>query len=153
MPSIMPIRIADESDLDRISELGSRSLQDGPYAGIIEDKPEAARKCAIWVMQTGKILLAEEDGEVVGLLGFITADHHFSGQRYAVELMWYVEPEHRAMKAGFTGHGIELLKEAERLAKEAGAKDFVFTAPNDGVAQLYKRLGYSQLEVAFRKEL
>lgn len=153
MPPIMPIRTADQTDLDVISELGSRSLQDGPYAGIIEDKPEAARKCATWVMQIGKILLAEEEGKIVGLLGFIVTDHHFSGQRYASELMWYVLPEHRKLKAGFTGHGMELLKEAERMAKEAGAKDFVFTAPNDGVAQLYKRMGYSQLEVAFRKEL
>lgn len=144
----MSIRAATERDIPRIAELGSRSLQDGPYAGIIEDVPAQARKCAEWVMQNGKVLLAEEEGKTVGLLGFIIADHHFSGQRYAAELMWYVLAEHRK-----GGNGLQLLWEAEKQAKAMGAKDFVFTAPSDEVAALYKRFGYSQLEVTYRKVL
>lgn len=142
------IREATAADLPRIGELGSRSLQDGPYAGIIEDRPEVARRCAEMVMRDGKILLAEEEGRVGGLLGFIMADHHFSGQRYAAELMWYVEPEHR--KGGIA---LKLLWEAEKEAKQLGAKSMVFTAPNEDVADLYKRFGYRKLEVTFMKAL
>lgn len=99
-------------------------------------------------MSKGRILLGEDEGKVVGLLGFIVANHHFSGQRYAAELMWYVEEEHR--KGGIA---LKLMWEAEKQAKEMGAEDFVFTAPNEDVASLYKRFGYSKMEVAFRKAL
>jgi predicted N-acetyltransferase YhbS len=144
----MSIRTAQATDIPRIVELGSRSLKDGPYAGIIDDIPAQAAKFAAQVMASGKILLGEEDGTIVGMLGFIVADHHFSGQRYAAELAWYVLPEHR--KGGI---GMKLLWEAEKAAKESGAKDMVFTAPNDEVSALYKRFGYEKLEVTYRKSL
>lgn len=144
----MPIREATESDLPRIVELGSRSLVDGPYAGIIKDVPAQAEKFSRHVLSNGKILVGEEDGRVLGLIGFVFAHHHFSNQPYAAELMWYVEPEHR--KGGIAMH---LLWEAEKVAKEMGAESFLFTAPNDDVAALYKRFGYSKLEVTFTKNL
>ena len=142
------IRIATQEDIPRIVELGSRSLQDGPYAGLIDDVPSQAAYCAHEVMDKGRILLGEEEGQVVGLIGFILANHHFSGQRYAAELMWYIEPEHRK-----GGPGLKLLWEAEKQAKEMGAESFLFTAPNEDVAALYKRFGYDKLEVTYRKTL
>lgn len=148
MTAELTIRQAAVSDFSRIVELGSRSLQDGPYAGIIQDKPEQARKFAAHILENGCILLGEEDGKVVGLIGFMLADHHFSGQKYAAELMWYVEEEHR--KGGIA---VKLLWEAEKIAKEKGALDFCVTAPNDDVAALYERFGYHKLEVTFRKAL
>lgn len=142
------IRIATQEDIPRIVELGSRSLQDGPYAGLIRDVPAQAALCAHEVMDRGRILLGEECGEVVGLLGFIVANHHFSGQKYAAEMMWYVEREHR--KGGIA---IKLLWEAEKQAKELGAEDMVFTAPNEDVSALYQRFGYHKMEVTYRKAL
>lgn len=142
------IRIATQTDIPRIVELGSRSLQDGPYAGVIRDVPTQASFCAHEVMDKGRILLGEENGKVVGLLGFIVANHHFSGQRYAAELMWYVEEEHR--KGGIA---LKLLWEAEKQAKDMGAEDMVFTAPNEDAAALYARFGYSKMEVTYRKAL
>src|SRR5882672_7418588 len=92
---MLTIREATSADIPRIGELGSRSLLDGPYAGVIKDVPAQAAIFAQKVLEMGKILLAEEDGIVTGLLGFIFTKHHFSNQPYAAELMWYVEPEHR----------------------------------------------------------
>jgi GNAT superfamily N-acetyltransferase len=142
------IRIATQEDIPRIIELGSRSLEDGPYAGVIHDVPAQAEYCAHEVMDKGRILLGEEDGKVVGLIGFILANHHFSGQKYAAELMWFVEEEHR--KGGIA---MKLLWEAEKQAKEMGAEDMLFTAPNESVAAIYKRFGYKPLEVTYRKAL
>jgi GNAT superfamily N-acetyltransferase len=144
----MSVRTATKNDLPRIIELGSRSLVDGPYAGIIQNKPDCAREFAERVLNGGTILLGEENEKTVGLLGFIVTPHHFSGQLYASELMWYVEPEHR--KGGI---GLQLLWEAERRAKKQGAETMIFSAPNDSVAALYKRFGYEQLEVSYRKVL
>lgn len=142
------IRIATQEDIPRIVELGSRSLQDGPYAGVIRDVPAQAEYCAHEVMDKGRILLGEEDGKVMGLIGFIVANHHFSGQRYAAELMWYVEQEHRR-----TGLGLKLLWEAKKQAKEMGAEGFVMTAPNDAVASIYQRCGGEKLETSYWMEL
>jgi len=143
------IREAIESDLPRIVELGSQSLKDGPYAGLIKDVPAQALKFAKTVLTTGKILLAQEDdGSVVGLLGFIFARHHFSDQPYAAELMWYVLAEHR--KGGLA---LKLLWEAEKIAGDLGAENFLFTAPNEDVAGLYKRFGYHKLETTYQKTI
>jgi len=140
--------MAKPSDIPRIIEMGSRSLLDGPYAGIIKENPDQFAKFAAVMVMGATVLVAEEEGRVCGLLAFATADHHFSGEKYSAELMWYVEPEHRK-----GGVAIKMMWEAERIAKEQGSKHFVFTAPTDEVAALYKRFGYSQLEVNYRKAL
>ena len=144
----MMIREATNSDLPRIVELGSLSLQDGPYAGIIKDVPAQSRKCAEAVLAGGKILVAEDEGEVIGLLGFIFARHHFSDQPYAAELMWYVQKDRRK-----GGAAIQLLWAAEKAAVKMGAEKFLFTAPNEDVAALYKRFGYEKLEVTYCKAI
>lgn len=142
------IRTATYDDLDRIVELGSRSLVDGPYASIIRDVPAQSRKFAEQVLSNGKILLGEDAGRVIGLIGFIFARHHFSDQPYAAELMWYVEPEHRV-----GGIAMHLLWAAEKCAHEMGAESFLFTAPNEDIAAIYRRFGYTKLETTFQKQL
>ncbi len=144
------IRTAVASDIDRIIEIASRSLIDGPYAGIIKDVPIQARKCAELVMASGKIILAaNDDGLVIGLIGVLFAYHHFSGQPYATELMWYILPEHRKGN----NFAAELRWKAEQEAAAWGAEDMLMTAPNEDVAALYKRAGYEKLEVVCRKKL
>lgn len=153
MTSVLNIRPATVSDFPRIVELGSRSLMDGPYAGIIRDNPEQGKKCAAMVLEHGVVLLAQKAGRVVGLLGFIVADHHFSGQRYATELMFYIEPEHRTVKGFGDSFALELMREAERLAEIMGAESFAFTAPSAAVGQFYQRYGYRELEIVYQKVL
>ena len=144
------IREATPKDLPRIVEMGSRSLLEGPYRDQIADNPEESAKLALQVMnsQKGKVLVAEESGEVIGLLGFVIFPHYFSGEITAGELMWYVEPEFRK---SFTA--LALLRRAESLARAAGAKRMQFTAPTAAVGDAYKALGYQPIEVSYQKEL
>lgn len=144
------IREATSEDIPRIVEMGSRSLLDGPYREQIADNPEQAALLALQVIhnQNGRVLVAEEDGKVIGLMALILFPHYFSGELTAGELMWYVEPEFRQ---SFTS--LALLRGAERLARDAGAKRMQFTAPTSDVASAYKSLGYSQVEVSFQKAL
>ena len=143
------IREAEESDIPRIVEMGSRSLKEGPYRDQVGDNPDITKQLA-WdvISQKGRVLVAVEDGQIIGLLAFILFPHYFSSELTAGELMWYVEPEFRR---SFTG--IALLRAAERMAREMGAKRMQFTAPTNQVATAYERLGYSQIEVSFQKEL
>lgn len=145
------IRAATAEDVPRIVELGSRSLRDGPYAEMLKDTPEQSARIAIYVIEStkGKVLLYEnDDGKVVGLLGFIIFPHYFTGEPTATEIMWYVEPEERS-----GGGAIKLLWEAEKQAKEIGATRMGFTAPNEEVGSLYQRFGYKKVEVSYMKEL
>jgi GNAT superfamily N-acetyltransferase len=145
------VRDATTADIPELVRLGSLSLVNGPYAGMIKDTPEQSAKLALEVIENakGKVLIYENDtGRVVGLLGFIIFAHYFTGEPTANEIMWYVEPEERK-----GGGGMKLLWEAERQAKEMGAKYMSFSAPNVDVANIYERFGYKQLEVSFVKEL
>lgn len=145
------IRGAGIEDVPEIVRLGSRSLADGPYKGMLKDTPEQSARFALQVINSmnGKVLLYENDhGKVVGLLAFLIYPHYFTQEPTATEIMWYVEPEERA-----GGGGIKLLWEAEKQAKAMGALRMGFTAPTAEVASLYERFGYKQVEVSFQKEL
>jgi GNAT superfamily N-acetyltransferase len=142
------IREANEADISRIVEMGSRSLMEGAYRDQVSDNPEQTKKFALQVMQQGKILVAEEEDRLVGLLAFILFPHYFSGEPTAGEVMWYVEPEHRP-----GGIALKLLWAAEELAKTLGAVRMQMTSPTADVASIYQRFGYKQIEVSYQKEL
>lgn len=143
------MRLATLSDVSKIVELGSRSLKDGPYGKLIEDRPEVTRQLTEAIIsEKGRVLLWEEGSEVVGLLAFIVFPHYFTGELTAGELMWYVEPEFRA-----GGSAMRLFWAAEEMARELGAKKLQFTAPNEAVGAIYKRFGFQQIEVMFQKAL
>jgi GNAT superfamily N-acetyltransferase len=145
------IRAATPSDVPRIVQLGSRSLQDGPYAGMLKDTPERSAEYALQVINgaNGKVLLYEnEEGKVSGLLGFIIFPHYFTQELTATEIIWYVEPEQR--KGGGAMH---LLWEAEKEAKSMGAKRMGFTAPTSEIGNIYERFGYKAIETTYQKEL
>lgn len=145
----MPIRIATKDDLARIVEMGMRSIDIGPYRDEVKN-PEQAALTAIKVIQgnNGRVLLAEEAGQVVGLFGFIVYPHFYTGRTTAIELMWYVEPEYRQ---GFTA--IALLRAAQRVAKELGAEKMQCSAPTEEVGRAYEAVGYRKLEVAYQRSL
>ena len=143
------IREATIDDIPRIVELGRRSLQDGPYAGRIEDNPEQVAKFAGLVISVlGKVLLWEEDVPATGVFAFIVAPHFFDGRKFAQELIWYVLPEARK-----GGAALKLLWEAERIAKGLGVKFLQLTAPTSEVESIYGRFGYKQQEVVYQKGL
>ena len=143
------IRRATEADIPRIVELGSRSMVDGPYAGKFKNNPEHSAKFASYIVGgAGLVLLWEEDGHVGGLIGFLVLPHYFNGEVVASEMMWYVEPEHRA-----GGAAMHLMWEAQKEAKRMGATRMAFAAPNEEVGRIYRRFGYKPLETVYEKEL
>lgn len=145
----MSIREAKEQDIPRLVEMGSRSLREGAYKDMISDnRVQTATLAEQVINQSGKVLVAEENGQLVGLLAMFIGPHFFSGEIIATELMWYCEPEYRR---SFTAIG--LLRAAEKTARNAGAKSMIFTAPTQEVEQAYKCLGYHWVEANYRKAL
>lgn len=143
------IRLAGDADVARVIEMGRRFLHEGPYRDQLADVPEVPTRLLAFLVTTDKckVLVAEEDGKLNGVIAFIISPHYFSGELIACEMIWYVEPEHRK-----GGVAMRLFWEAEKLAKSMGAKRMQFTAPTDAVAGVYARFGYKQIEVTFQKE-
>lgn len=145
------IRLATEADIPMLVQLGSRSLLDGPYKGEIRDNPEAHAKLALDVIrEKGHVLVIEYEGKVVGLMGFIIFPHYFSGDITGGELMWYCLPEYRKLCGLDT---IMLVRRAERMCREAGAKWMQLSAPTQEVAGAYESMKYKPMEMTYRKEL
>jgi len=149
------IRLATSADVPRIVELGSQSLVDGPYAGVIADNRQKTYELALQLIHGGgKILLWEEhsnDGEpprVTGMFGMLVVAHPFSGVVTADELTWYVLPEARK-----SGAGIQLLWKAEELARELGCRDFQVSAPDERIGAIYERFGFKKIETKYLKAL
>lgn len=143
------IRLATSADVPRIVELGSLSLKGGAYEKLIADNPEQTYKLALQIIHGGgKILLSEEDNKISGLLGMLIVAHPFSGTPTADELIWFVEEDARK-----GGAGIQLLWEAERIAKNMGAKHFQVSAPNEQIGAIYERFDYHRIETKYLKEL
>lgn len=144
------IREALASDIERIVEMGRQFLLEGPYKDVIEDHPERPVELAHYLMTlpTAKILVSEDDGKVEGVVAFHVYPHFYSGVTTAQELIWYCTPK---VRTSFTP--ICLMRAAQRIAKDMGAKYMQFTAPTHEVGKLYELSGYKQIEVGYQKEL
>ena len=143
------IREAVELDIPRIVAMGRRFLAEGPYAGQLGDNPEQALRFTKMIIGNpqARIFVSDLNGELTGLIAFILFPHHFSGDLTAIELIWYVEPEHRGQVS------MELMWAAEKKAKEMGARFMQFTSPDAKASRIYERFGYKQIEVGYQKEL
>ena len=87
------------------------------------------------------MLVAEKEGTLVGALSFLLTSHSFSGVSCAKKIGWFVSKEHRGRI------GIELLKQAESLAKGMGAKHFYCSLPTKMVTD------YMPVETEYVKDL
>lgn len=144
--SAVLMRCATEEDIPRLLEMGMRFHQSTSYKDHLTANPEQMSKIARHIASTGGLLVSEEDGQVVGMFGFVTFPHFLSGELIAGEVFWWVEPEHR-------GEGKKLLQEAEKMARLAGAKRMQMIAPDERVGRLYERMKYKFVESAYQKTL
>lgn len=145
------IREARSEDVERIVEMGSRSLKEGPYHAMLADRPDITRALARRLIEqpNARILVAIDQDKTVGVFAFIVFPHYYSGEDVAGEMIWYVEPEART-----SGFALELLWAAEKFASSLGAKKMQLTAPTDELAAAYQKLrGYAKVETAFQRDI
>jgi GNAT superfamily N-acetyltransferase len=140
------IRAATAADVPRLVEMGRRFRSVTGYAKILAENPEKMAELAGQLVSQGGLLVSERSGTLVGMLGFIVYPHFISGETTGGEVFWWVEPEHR-------GEGVKLLREAERLARAAGAQKMQMIAPTERVATFYQRLGYEFVEASYQRSL
>lgn len=140
------IRLACESDVPRLVEMGLRFRRETGYCQHLAESAGNMAQTATRLIESGGVLVSERAGQIVGMIGIFLFPHFLSGEMTAGEVFWWVEPEHR-------GEGIKLLREAEKQARERGAVKLQMIAPTAKVAALYERLGYEFVESAYQRTL
>lgn len=144
--SLVVARAAKMADIPRILEMGHRFNENSPYAKVLKVSDVAMDLLAKKLIPQEWLLLAEFDGEAVGMIGFYVYPHFLSGEIVAGEIFWWMEPEHR-------GAGKQLLRAAEDEARKCGAKSMQMIAPDPRVGKLYERIGYSYVESTYQRDL
>jgi RimJ/RimL family protein N-acetyltransferase len=137
------VRSATDAEIPRLVAMGQRFRAESSYSAFLADNPDRMAELGRTLLAKDGLLLAERDGSIIGMLGFIVHDHFIDGERLAGEVFWWMEPEHR-------GEGLKLVEEAKRRARLAGAKALDMIAPNKKVARLYGHLGYEFVESTHR---
>ena len=147
-PIATTVRVADHADVDRLVAM-AQTFYAAKYRDRMPEDPAHLRHVAAQLLETGRVLVAEQAGQIVGLLAAALITHIIFNQRIAVEVLWWVEPAARG-----SGVGTSLVRDMETWATAQGAVKMQFAAYRDrGVEDLYGRLGYTPHEVIFEKEL
>lgn len=140
---VLAVRLAVDADIPRLVEMGRRFRAESSYAKFLADNPERMAELGRTLLKNDGLIVLELDGEPIGMLGFIVHSHFISGEKFAGEVFWWVDPE-------FRGHGFMLVDEAKLRARVAGARHFQMIAPNKKVARVYGILGFEWVESTYQ---
>lgn len=147
--SALVIRTATQADGPRLAELAVRFLASTRYGALATSYPQALDDLIALVLQLGVIFVAEVDGRIEAMLAIAALTHPLTGERYADEQVWWVEPEHR-----HSSIGPRLLNAAEAWAVEQDLAFVKMIAPaGSDVGAYYVRRGYVEIETVFQKQL
>ena len=143
------IREATLEDVPVLVAMGKRFIEETSYQAIMDHNPVHLGKFLQKLMANPEALVLVSDQDTVtGVIGMIVYAHPLSGGRFASELFWWMNPEARDGRSG-----LRLLRQAERWVQEQGAQWLHMIAPNERIATLYTRLGFTPLEQTFQKAL
>lgn len=136
-----------EADRPIIVEMVGRFLGATPYGKLLTFAPERLEPLVDQVLALGAIFLAERDGLVIGMIAICALESPISGDRYAEELVWWVNEEARSSSAG-----PKLLRAAEAWTRQAGLFVLKMVAPaGSTVGGFYERTGYAAVETSYIK--
>ena len=140
------IRTATREDVPALVAMGERFADSPDYRLVLRNNPDQLAITAEMLVtsEIGTMLVLESDRQLVGMIGMVCMPHFLSGELFAGEVCWWVDPEHR-------GGGLRLMKAAEAWALARGALTIQMIAPNARVGQLYERLGYTWTESMYQK--
>lgn len=148
------IRHATADDCSKISELGESFFTEAGWQDVAEYRQEDCLKSLQFLAtgDAGILLVAEEDGEIVGMAGGLVSPLYFNlSHMTGQELFWWVKPGARG------SIGIRLIDALEKAAKDKGCSSWAMIALDkvepERTANLYARRGYRPSERTFIKRL
>jgi predicted N-acetyltransferase YhbS len=148
----MIVRPATAADIPACVQMGAKFYATTSYTAMCDYDREAAANVARLLLDSGVLLVADDDGELIGMVGMILSPFVLNPQfTVAYEVMWWVAPDARC-----SGAGAALVRAVEPACKEKGADAVqqMHLADSPPVAGLmFKRLGYRHTETVYTKAL
>ncbi len=147
--SVSLTRMAVPEDIDALVEM-SMHFQGEVFARHLSATPATFRRLAENLLRNPNsvVYVDVRDGALVGMIAASLFTQPMSGDLWAGELCWWLEPYVRGGRAG-----LKLLRRAEAWAKEQGAVVFQMSAPTVEVSHFYEVLGYEQIETIHVRRL
>lgn len=147
------VREAVEADLPIYVQLSADFHAASPMQRVCKFDPEGFKEFVVIAMSNPDIciLVAELNGEIVGITGGIIYPLYFSpSHKVAQELWWWLTPAARG-----SGVGNKMFKHLQLWSKERGAKTIFMIALEDERAEkmekVYCRAGFEPMERTFMK--
>lgn len=142
------IRSATQEDLPKLVAMGMGFLQSSVYARCLAPSVEGMEAGVKAVLDNGVVLVAVDGDRLLGGIVGIAAPLWCQPETLvAIELAWWMQPEHRNSAAG-----VRLLFAFEDWAKQQGLAMVVLSdlVPTDRTKQditpMLDRLGYQMVE-------
>lgn len=145
------IRFATPEDFTPgILPMAEKFYKSTDYYQTMEWDVESIVEHYILMLTSGFVLVAEEEGKLVGMLGALVTPFPLNTKyMFCTESMWWVEDSHR-----LTGVGKDLVEAFENEAKTRGCKHNILsslrTSP-EAVNGYYKSKGYQPAETAYMR--
>lgn len=144
------IRKSTLADVPAIVAMSAKFYETTSYATWAEFNPKTVEILTSDLTENHVMLLAEHEGEVVGMVGLFVAPFMFNNDKIgAYEVVWWVDPE-----AQGNGAGKALLAAIEPACKERGAHaiQMVHLASSPPqAAMIYERMGYAHTESSYTR--
>lgn len=144
--SVLIIREAMREELPRLVEMGQHFREGSRYERFLADNPAVMLSLGEKLLPANGLIVAEKDGQLVGMLGFVIYDHFISGEKVVGEVFWWVEPAYRK-------YGVKLMREMERRGRLAGATVEQMVSPSAKVSEFYERIGFEWVESTYQRAL
>lgn len=146
------IRTATEEDIPRLCELAIEMHAESRFSKLSIDDGKVAHLFNYLInSDDGILIVAEEDGEIIGGFAGYVVEYYFSHDKLASDFALFVSASHRGGMAA-----VRLIKEYIRKAKELGAvvvQAGITTGVNvEATTKLYQRLGFVNNGVLFELE-
>lgn len=148
----MQIRPAEASDLSDILRMSHAFYPTTHYDDFCPMDAETVLELASNLIKYHVLLVAEEEGRVIGMVGLVVAPFMFNKNLISAnEVVWFVQPGARAAHVGAS-----LLKAIDEPCKAKGAQRIQMVhMPNSPpqAAALYLREGYTHSETLYTKDI
>jgi len=148
----MHVRPATLADVPAIVRMSERFYETTSYAGWACFNAETVAALAENLVLNHVMLVAEHEGQAVGMAGLFVAPFMFNSDcKAAYEVVWWVDPEGRS-----TGAGRALLTAIEPACREAGCAAIQMVHLSNSppqAAMLYERAGFVHSESSYTKVL
>lgn len=144
------LRRATIADVDAIVAMGLQFQATTSYAQHLRATPETLQALAIGLLGNDEaiIVLAEADGQIVGMIAATLYRQVMSQELIGTEVCWWMNPEARGGRTA-----LRLIRAAEQWAVDHGAVVFQMMAPTAKVGAFYEALKYDLIETHYQRRV